>query len=284
MKVSIKTKGVFMKKLLAIDMDGTLLNWRKQISKRSINTLLRVQEDGNIVVLASGRSYERLIKYANKIKLKEYGGYMATLNGSTIFNVKTGEILRNSAFDYEVLKELFHFLDELNVDYSIYKKDTIYEGENSKFLYRIYRKLTRKSLKHVNYIFTENVEVNKVIINEKKSKLEEIQRNILAKFNDRVEVSITSFLSIEITAKNGSKGFAILDIAERLGIDKENIWSFGNHGNDISMFKISGRSIAVKNSVDKLKALATDITDSNNNDGVAKYLEENLLHLDKGKQ
>lgn len=278
MKVSIKTKGVFMKKLLAIDMDGTLLNWRKQISKRSINTLLRVQEDGNIVVLASGRSYERLIKYANKIKLKEYGGYMATLNGSTIFNVKTGEILRNSAFDYEVLKELFHFLDELNVDYSIYKKDTIYEGENSKFLYRIYRKLTRKSLKHVNYIFTENVEVNKVIINEKKSKLEEIQRNILAKFNDRVEVSITSFLSIEITAKNGSKGFAILDIAERLGIDKENIWSFGNHGNDISMFKISGRSIAVKNSVDKLKALATDITDSNNNDGVAKYLEENLLH------
>ena len=284
MKVSIKTKGVFMKKLLAIDMDGTLLNWRKQISKRSINTLLRVQEDGNIVVLASGRSYERLIKYANKIKLKEYGGYMATLNGSTIFNVKTGEILRNSAFDYEVLKELFHFLDELNVDYSIYKKDTIYEGENSKFLYRIYRKLTRKSLKHVNYIFTENVEVNKVIINEKKSKLEEIQRNVLAKFNDRVEVSITSFLSIEITAKNGSKGFAILDIAERLGIDKENIWSFGNHGNDISMFKISGRSIAVKNSVDKLKALATDITDSNNNDGVAKYLEENLLHLDKGKQ
>lgn len=278
MKVSTKIKGVFMKKLLAIDMDGTLLNWRKQISKRSINTLLRVQEDGNIVVLASGRSYERLIKYANKIKLKEYGGYMATLNGSTIFNVKTGEILRNSAFDYEVLKELFHFLDELNVDYSIYKKDTIYEGENSKFLYRIYRKLTRKSLKHVNYIFTENVEVNKVIINEKKSKLEEIQRNILAKFNDRVEVSITSFLSIEITAKNGSKGFAILDIAERLGIDKENIWSFGNHGNDISMFKISGRSIAVKNSVDKLKALATDITDSNNNDGVAKYLEENLLH------
>lgn len=267
-----------MKKLLAIDMDGTLLNWRKQISKRSINTLLRVQEDGNIVVLASGRSYERLIKYANKIKLKEYGGYMATLNGSTIFNVKTGEILRNSAFDYEVLKELFHFLDELNVDYSIYKKDTIYEGENSKFLYRIYRKLTRKLLKHVNYIFTENVEVNKVIINQKKSKLEEIQRNILAKFNDRVEVSITSFLSIEITARNGSKGFAILDIAERLGIDKENIWSFGNHGNDISMFKISGRSIAVKNSVDKLKALATDITDSNNNDGVAKYLEENLLH------
>ena len=267
-----------MKKLLAIDMDGTLLNWRKQISKRSINTLLRVQEDGNIVVLASGRSYERLIKYANKIKLKEYGGYMATLNGSTIFNVKTGEILKNSAFDYEVLKELFHFLDELNVDYSIYKKDTIYEGENSKFLYRIYRKLTKKSLKRVNYIFTENVEVNKVIINEKNSKLEEIQRNILAKFNDRVEVSITSFLSIEITAKNGSKGFAILDIAERLGIDKENIWSFGNHGNDISMFKISGRSIAVKNSVGKLKALATDITDSNNNDGVAKYLEENLLY------
>ncbi len=273
-----------MKKILAIDMDGTLLNWRKQISKRSINTLLRVQEDGNIVVLASGRSYERLIKYANKIKLKEYGGYMATLNGSTIFNAKTGEILRNSAFDYEVLKELFHFLDELNVDYSVYKKDTIYEGENSKFLYRIYRKSTRKSLKHVNHIFTENVEVNKVIINEKKSKLEEIQRSILAKFNDKVEVSITSFLSIEITSKNGSKGFAILDIAERLGIDKENIWSFGNHGNDISMFKISGRSIAVKNSIDNLKALATDITDSNNNDGVAKYLEDNLLYADKSKK
>lgn len=266
-----------MKKLLAIDMDGTLLNWRKQISRRSINTLLRAQEEGHVVVLASGRSYERLINYANRIKLKEFGGFMATLNGSIIFDAKTGEAFRNSAFDHEVLKELFHFLEELKVDYSVYKKDAIYEGSNSKFLYGLYRKLTGKKLRPVNDIFTDNVEVNKVMINEKKSKLEDIERHIVAKFQDRIMVSITSFLSIEITSKNGSKGFAVLDIAEKTDIDKENIWAFGNHGNDISMFKIAGRAIAMENSIDQLKAIATDFTVSNNNDGVAKYLEDNLF-------
>lgn len=266
-----------MRKLLAIDMDGTLLDWRKRISKRSINALLKAQEEGNIVVLASGRSYERMIKYANKIKLNEYGGYLASLNGSLIFDAKTGEVFRNSVFDYEVLKELFHFLDELRVDYSVYKKNAIYEGTNSKLPYRTFRKLTFKKIKMVNDIFNDYVEVNKVIINEKKSKLEEIKRHIVAKFQDRIMVSITSFLSLEITSKNGSKGFAVLDIAEKIGIDRENIWAFGNHGNDISMFNISARAIAMENAIEQLKAIATDITLSNNNDGVAKYLEDNLF-------
>lgn len=266
-----------MRKLIAIDLDGTLLNWRKRISKRSINTLLKVQEEGHVVVLASGRSYERMIEYANKIKLEEYGGYLSTLNGSLIFEAKSGKVFRNSAFDYELLRELFHFLDELGVDYSVYKKDAIYEGTNSKFLYGTYRKLTGKRLNPINDIFTRNVKVNKVMINEKKSKLETIEKHIKSKFQDRIMVSITSFISIEITAKNGSKGFAVLDIANRLQIDKENIWVFGNHGNDISMFEISGRAIAMENAIDRLKAIADNITLSNNNDGVAKYLEDNLF-------
>ena len=266
-----------MKKLLAIDMDGTLLDWRKRISKRSIKTLIKAQEQGNVVVLASGRSFDRMIKYANKIKLNEYGGYMASLNGSLIFDAKTGEVFRNSAFDYEVLKELFHFLDELRLDYSVYKKDVIYEGSNSKIPFKLFRRLTLKKVKPIHDIFIDKVEVNKVIINEKKSKLEEIQRHIVAKFQDRIMVSITSILSIEITSKNGSKGFAILDIAEKIDIDTKDIWAFGNHGNDISMFNIAGRAIAMENSIQQLKAIATEITLSNNDDGVAKYLEDNLF-------
>lgn len=266
-----------MKKLLAIDMDGTLLNWKKKISKRSKATLMKAQKEGHVIVLATGRSYDRVIHYAKEIQLDKYDGYIASLNGSLIYEAKTNNIFINRAFDFELLKELFNFLNEIDVDYSVYKEKDIYEGPNSKFIYKAYRKIVGKKVKRINDIFKDNIEVNKVMINARKKDLEDIKEIIMSRFKDKVIVSITSVLSIEITARDGSKGSAVLDIANRLNISKENIWAFGNHGNDILMFEVSGKSIAMGNAIDTLKKMATDITESNNNDGVAKYLEKNLI-------
>lgn len=267
-----------MTKLIAIDLDGTLLNWRKKITNRSRKTLVELQKKGNKVVLATGRSYSRSIKYAKMLKLDYFGGYLACLNGSLIYDLKKDELISNKYFEKDFLLEIFEHLSKLKVDFSVYKEDKIYQGKHSKFAYKLYRNLQKKLVEDISEIIKNDIQVNKIIINQAGKKLHCLKELFEKKYSNHLSVSITSFLSLELTPKDGEKGFAVKYISEILGVDKENIWAFGNHGNDIGMIKNSGRGIVVNNAVKSLKEVASDFTDSNNNDGVSKYLEMHLLN------
>ena len=266
-----------MKKLICIDLDGTLLSWNKKISKYNRETILEVLEQGHIVMLATGRAFENCIKYANELKLDVYGGYIASYNGSTIYNCKTKEILKEFSIDSSTLSRLFKFLESKKYEFTALQKDVQYVSDRRRLPFEIYRKFNGKESRHYEKLIDDKLPIQKILINDTKSKLEDIRADVIEEFGNEVSTSISSIVSVEITPKEANKGNAMSFVAQELGISIDDTIAIGNQGNDETMIRLAGFGVSVGNGTSKIKELADVITDSNNKNGVGKFLEENLL-------
>ncbi|MFM1541758.1 Cof-type HAD-IIB family hydrolase [Helcococcus ovis] len=267
-----------MRKLIALDLDGTLLNWRKKITKRTIDALEKAQQQGHVVMIATGRPFESSLKHAVTVKVDKYGGFISNFNGGLITNIKTNEIISDTKFEINLLKEIIEFIDELCVDYSILHDKNLYTNYHSKWLFRIYRKaIGQNVIKDDRHFDKINFSVNKILLNDSMKNLKITRKLIEEKFKGKLEISFSSPVSIEITPANTSKGRSVLKVAEKLGIPREDTIAFGNYGNDISMITLCGTGVAMKNSSKELINVADNVTDTNNRDGIAKYLEKYVL-------
>ena len=267
-----------MIKFIAIDLDGTLLTTFKRITKKNKEVIEKIQKEGHIVMIATGRPYENAIKYAKELEIDKYSGLLATYNGSVITDIKNDKEIVNKKFEIPLLKEIIAFIDAQKIDYSIMKDDILYTNHHSKFIFKLYRKfIGQEVVKNRN--FSENITftANKVLLNDTKKHLQKAKNLLEEKFGDKINVCFSSPFSIEIMPQNASKGIACLEMADKLGIDKENIITFGNTGNDESMIKIAGVGVAVANASQSLKDMADHVTLGNNKSGVGIYLENFVL-------
>lgn len=119
--------------------------------------------------------------------------------------------------------------------------------------------------------------VYKVLVNDWKRHLKVMKFKLEKEFGDEVDINFSSRVSIEITPKETSKGKSVLRVARILGIDTMDTIAFGNYGNDISMLKMCGTGVAMKNSSSELLDVADYVTDTNNRNGIAKYLKKFIL-------
>ena len=109
-----------MAKIIALDIDGTLLNSKGEITPRTQKALERALKEGHIVVIVSGRSPKGVMKYAEILKLDEYDGLLSNYNGARITNYGTNEILINHTLDLNDMRELLEFSEDLDINYTIY--------------------------------------------------------------------------------------------------------------------------------------------------------------------
>lgn len=266
-----------MRKLICIDLDGTLLKWNKKISKYNREVILNILEKGHVVMIATGRAFENCIKYAEELKLDVYGGYIASYNGSTIYDCKTKKVLNEYSIEPEILGRLFEFLDSKEYEFTALQQKVQYVSNKRRLPFEIYRKLNGKEIRHYDQLLDDRLPIQKILINDKKSKLEGIRASVIKEFENEVSTSISSIVSVEITPKYANKGKAMTFVANQLGIDLADTIAIGNQGNDETMLKIAGTSVAVENATTKVKEVANVITSTNNRDGVGRFLKENLL-------
>lgn len=268
-----------MKKLIALDLDGTLLTWKNDISPRTLEALLEVQRQGHYVMIATGRPFKPSMRFAEKLKLREFGGFVSNYNGGLITKLSTMDVLNDVKFNDELREEIVDYIDSLGVDYSIINDKVMYTNKNGKLLFRIFRKLMgQKPVVERDLHDYTDFPVYKILLNDYKKYLFVTQKKIEEKFAGRIEISMSSPVSIELTPANTSKGKSLLMVADILGVDYSDTIAFGNYGNDKSMIEMAGMGVAMKNSSQELLDLADYVTDTNNDDGIAKYLEEFLLN------
>lgn len=263
-----------MKRLICIDLDGTLLKWNKKISKFNKKAIKNVLEKGNIVMLATGRAFENCIKYADELEMNKYGGYIASYNGSLIYDCKRKKILKEYAIDFDIMSEIFSFLNKRNLEFTALHNDVQYVSNKRRIASDIYRKINKKEIRHFERYKDDKFPIQKILVNDRKSKLENIKQSIDKKFGEKVSTSISSIVSVEITPKLATKGNAMEYIADIENINLKDTIAIGNQGNDETMLGIAGTPVAVKNSTSKIKSLAKYIVDSNNDDGVGKFLDK----------
>ncbi len=271
-----------MKTLYVSDLDGTLLRSDETLSQFTIDTINQLTEKGMLFSYATARSLvtaKKVTKGLNShIPLIVY-------NGTFVMDNVTEEILIANYFD-EGIEDVFCDLFKGGIYPIVYS----YVDGIEKFSYIPERCTegmkafldTRKGDKRTNEVRTiEDLTAGEcfyITCIDEPEKLEPF----FEKYKDRYHVVYSKdvyseFQWLEIMPKTASKANAILQLKEKLGCDR--IISFGDGANDIDMFEISDEAYAVDNAIDDLKTVATGVLGSNNDDGVAKWLCENIKSL-----
>lgn len=264
--------------ILVLDIDGTLTNSQKEVSEQTMNAILKAQERGHIVVLASGRPTPGILDLAKRLKLSEYNGYVLSYNGGKIIRCKNNEIIYQKPLPHEIIPKLYEAAVENSVGILTYEDNYVIAGTDIDEYILKEVKLNHMTLKKVdNFPSYVTFEVNKCLITGHGSHLEKVEQIMKAKFGDLLNIYRSEPYFLEIMPQNIDKAYSLSKLLEYLGLSNEQMISCGDGFNDVSMIQYAGLGVAMANAQDIVKEAADYITLSNDEDGIAHVIHEFLL-------
>ncbi len=288
---------------IVLDMDGTLLNERDQITERTRSCLIRCQKRGIRIILASGRSFTRLLPYARLLQMKEHGGYFIEVNGMAVYNLEKEERQVIRQLQEEDIRKLFPYGQNMEVELQCFEDQAVYywipEWQNMvKEKERTKRGLP-EDYPNLGGAWTWITDMTKGYplqlqiqsVEEVPKKLNKINCVADPKTNQRVydclkkqygenyEIVRTCSRLIEISPKGITKGQTLKRLMEKHGINREEVLVFGDGENDVDMFHQVKYSIAMENAEAFIKKQAYRVTKSNREEGVALILEKLLERM-----
>ena len=276
-----------MYKFIFIDLDGTLLNDKKEISEENIKWLNRAyKEKGITSIITTGR----LLGYVEKLYSRyncSFGDIIIASNGAIIKNIKTKEYINKEVLTNEEMKYLRSIYLEENLEYiMIYTEKEIFrEGEDKTSLET--DKIYVENIEEFLNSYPETLSTICIISGQEKELNKAIKRIELYKNLDYSPISeyIQKGKDFEIRAKyidvmkkGVNKKNAIKKVMDTFGVNHDEIIVIGDGGNDLQMFEYAKLKIAMENGSDALKQKADYITDTNNNDGVAKAIKKLIFN------
>ncbi|MDY0236490.1 MAG: Cof-type HAD-IIB family hydrolase [Gudongella sp.] len=269
-------------KLIAIDMDGTLLNSENEITNNTRQILKEAKEKGVNIVLTTGRVMKSAFYYSKNLGLESY---VVACNGGIIMDKQSNVLFKKPIPKDEIIK-IMEIGKELSVYFHFYNEDTFFTNQYVKEVYEYYLssqgKFTGQNIgvelyKNESEIIDRNdLNIYKFLfIDQDDKKLREL-RNRLSEITD---ISLSSSLenNVEVMTKGVSKGIAIELLCDKLGITKENVMAIGDNENDLSMIDFAGIGVAMGNGSQRLKDSADFVAPSNEEDGVAYSIQKFIL-------
>jgi Cof subfamily protein (haloacid dehalogenase superfamily) len=267
-------------KLIAIDLDGTLLNDKKQITEDNINAINAASKQGVSVVLCTGRPITGIKRYLAQLELNNPNEYAITYNGA-LAQTLTGETLIKHTLSFEDYLAAEAFSHEVGVHFHVDGKNHIYTANQNISTYTVGESfLVEMGLRYraVDEMNPE-LEMPKVMFIDDPAVLGAARDRIFERFADDFSVVQSEPYFVELMPKNVSKGNAVSELANRLGLELDQVMAIGDQGNDLSMIKAAGTGVAMANAIDEVKANAQFITANNNDSGVARAIEKFVLEV-----
>ena len=263
-----------MKKIIALDIDGTLYNDEKKITPKTKAALLQAQENGHILVLASGRPTAGLRKIANELAMDQHHGLLLAYNGGIVIDYTSGEVLYKNTIPNDLAKQVLHHLEQISVNPIVDDGQTIYTTDPESFMVPYERTSNHLEVKKVaNLCEAINFAPAKILIAAPEEILTEKISFIKEPFQDKLSFASSAPFYLEITPLGINKADSIDKICTLLNTTASNVIAFGDAQNDIPMLAFAGTSIAMGNGCASLKRIADIVTASNNEDGIALALE-----------
>lgn len=292
-----------MYKLIAIDLDGTLLNSNGVVSNETKNVLKQIVNKDIKIVLASGRMIDSI-----KTIAKEIGGqkYLIAGNGSIVYDIENSQILYKNFLSKEKVLDVIKICEENSIFYNIYTQSEVltpslkynvlyYNKENANReekdrtkinivdnMYEYIKNSEKEDFLKITICDEDRTIFNSIIRKVKQIKdidvldIEHMSRKNITNGTETVEIS---YSYTEVSAQNVDKWEAIKYISERENILSEEIIAIGDNINDKKMIENAGLGIAMKGSTPNITEIANIVTEENNNaDGVAKVLKEILIN------
>ncbi len=268
-----------MYKLVLSDLDGTLLNKKKQISDRTIQTISHLMEKGILFVPATGRADVMTKPYRKALK---HADIVISCDGAMVRNGKTDEILYENTLPADTCRKVFEICKTYGISYYVFTKDCLVGDDKKNDRLVIHQKFNQTVAKDemIPIAFTDDLSsyvihhtIYKIVASyDKKEYLdwaaEKIEQEV------KVDATRSGKHVLGIKAEGVSKAAAMEEMSKVLQIKPEEMIAFGDEVNDIQMLQKAGLGIAMENADDIVKEAADEVALSNEEDGVAVKLEQ----------
>lgn len=284
-----------MIKLIASDMDGTLLNDDHMISEENLNAIRKAQEMGRHFTIVTGRDYGAVKSYLEECNLK----CECILSNGAEYRDVNGNVIESVYMNKESVKIVFDILNEAGLCIQLMTNKGSYitnkesdkkaiidrfklfnpkmtEEEVKSFVEKFHEERGMKEIDNIYEILESNVEILKIVTFDKDEKLIARLKDKLKESTSDLAVASTFSNDIEISDIEAQKGLILAKTIKKMGIDKSEVIVLGDSFNDYSMFTEFENSYAMENAIPEIKEIAKYITDTNNNDGVAKAIYKAL--------
>lgn len=278
-------------KVIIMDVDGTLTNNKKVITPKTKEVLLKAEELGVRLILASGRPTSGLMDISRELKMDEYHGLLVSYNGSKVIDCETNEVLFNQAMSIEEGKAVLEHMKRFDrVRPMIDKDDYMY-------VTNVYDNYINWNGKPFNVIEYESrggkfklcevddlaefldYPINKILTTSDPEYLQEHYQEMMEPFKNKLSCMFTGPFYFEFTAQGIDKARALDSVLKPMGFKQEEMIAFGDGQNDASIIQYAGIGVAMENAVDSLKEMADEITLSNEDDGIAVSLYQHIENL-----
>lgn len=270
--------------LIALDLDGTLLDSRKHLSERNREVLGRCARMGIQIVPTTGRAADGL---TDSVRTLPGVNYAITTNGGTIADLAAGTSLKRCTLTNSKALEIIHIIKKYRAMFDPYidgrgiSQPEFFDHMEDYGLSPVIQEMvraTRDVVPDIQAYVTdcgkdvEKVNVYMADVNDVKL----LRKDLLAV--DGIVISSSLYNNLEINALGATKGNALMWLADYLGIDRCATMAFGDGENDISMLEAAGVGVAMANGLDIAKAAADEITLTNDEDGVAAAIERLIFN------
>jgi len=239
--------------LIAIDMDGTLLNAAHEITPYTAQVLREAVEAGIYIVLATGRGITSILPCEKQLQLQQP---IIAANGADVYFDAIADGVKNY-IELNEVQRIFELINRINIpfwgftDQGEFADRQLSEEEKKKCL----KIGVQSANRHLLQLFYEE-----------------------AQFFEQIELTSSGSTNYEMNKKGISKAFGLTKLCHHLQIPLENTMCFGDSGNDLQMFKIAGIPVAMENAIDELKNIAKMTAPHHDQDGVAKVIRQNVLN------
>lgn len=272
--------GKIAPKLMALDLDDTLLNNKLLISDRAVEAVQKAAAQGIYITICSGRSPSAILPFVRRLDLAgtKQGRYAVASNGSVVVDLHKRQEIYSAKVGGDALREAKKAADKLGLPCQVYSSSMVYASVDNEWT-RMDSKLTGVPSEIVPG-FDEFLKQGfaKMMIPGDPKILVGLQKELADRLQGRAVVLISKPYFLEILPPNCGKGEALEFLCGQLGINMKEVMAFGDSMNDETMIVKSGMSVAMSNGLDAIKDAAAYVTRfSNDQDGLADFVEQFVL-------
>ena len=256
-----------------LDVDGTLMRTDKTISRKTIDEIVKIQEKGICVAIASGRCTAGIMPTACKIRLDEFGGYIVSYNGACISNAKTGEVIYNINLPDGIVPEIYEFSKREKTGIMTYHdNDIIAENDADQYI-QIDAKGCDIDI-HVVEDFGKEVTypVNKCLLTGDPDWMKDVEPKAAKAFEGRLSVYRSEDFYVEMMPLGIDKAYGLSKLLKKLGFSRNQMICCGDGFNDISMIEYAGLGVAMANAAEEVRARANYVAPHCDEDGLVDVI------------
>jgi len=262
-------------RILALDLDDTLLHSDLSISYQSRNAIKRTGQAGVTIVLASGRVPEAMDRYSRLLGLDKRPGYLVCNNGALILESHTGNIIHEARINPQIALTVCDLAGAEGFPVQIYEDDVIYISRENEYSGYDQRQTGLRQVVVENFRAMVGEGCYKLIIPGDPMLLGSVENFIRSHLGNDVTLFTSRPYLLEILPAKTDKGTALARIAKILGVSADETMAIGDSMNDEAMIRWAGIGVAMANADERIKCIADLVTDhTNDDDGVAEVIEK----------